>query len=143
MKTLAGIFGGLILAVLGFLLVHTAFAAWPGAPAKGAVAFFVIWVASIAVAAKAPSASKAWRRLLLTSSVFSFFLPLSGIISTVAYLSNKPQGGDHDAMGISLVMGALVLIGFFLGAFFLIAGLLIGRDKPIVGVDKSIAGSNT
>jgi hypothetical protein len=139
MKILAGIVGGLILAILGSLLVSVTFAAGSDGPAKGVGAFFIIWVVGMAVAVMAPSASKAWRRLLLTSSVFSFLMPLSGLIFTGAYMANNTKGGAEAAgaaIGGGLVSGALGFIGFFLGVIFLIVGLLVGRDKEIVYVER-------
>jgi len=139
MKILAGIVGGLILAILGSLLVTVTFAAGSDGAAKGVGAFFIIWIVGIAVAVMAPSASKAWRRLLLTSSVFSFLMPLSGLIFTGAYMANNTKGGAEAAgaaIGGGLVSGALGFIGFFLGVIFLIVGLLVGRDKQIVYVER-------
>ena len=139
MKILAGIVGGLILAILGSLLVTVTFAAGSDGAVKGVGAFFITWVVGVAVAVMAPSASKAWRRLLLASSVFSFLMPLSGMIYTGAYVANNTKGGAEAAgaaIGGGLVSGALGFIGFFLGVIFLIVGLLVGRDKQIVYVER-------
>lgn len=66
MKIVAGLVGGLILAILGALLVTITFAASPEkGGAGGAIGFFVFWVVGFVIALTAKSAPKAWRRLLL------------------------------------------------------------------------------
>lgn len=67
MVVIAGIIGGLIAATLGtalaVLLVGASF------PWIGPAAFFVFWIASIAIALGSPSAAIAWRRLLFASAI--------------------------------------------------------------------------
>ena len=139
MKILAGIIGGLFLALLGLILVAITFAARDDGGELGAGAFFISWFAGIAIAALAPSAGKAWRRLLLTCSVFAFLLPLSGIIYTGFFMANNTQGGAEAvgaALGGGAVTGVLAFIGFFLGVVFLIVGLLVAREKQIIYVER-------
>jgi hypothetical protein len=142
-KVLAGIIGGLILAVLGGILVTVTFAASPEKGGSwGAISFLVIWVVGIAIAIQSASAPKAWRRLLLSSSVLSFLLPLSGLIYTGSFMTKHV---DQDAqyagaqaagaaIGGGLISGLMGFVGFFLGVVFLIIGLLVGRDKQVVYV---------
>ena len=146
MKILAGIVGGLILAILGALLVSITFAAGGTGAGKGVGAFFIVWAVGIVIAVMAPSAGKAWRRLLLTSSVFSFLLPLSGLIFTGAVMASQTTGAAEAAgaaIGGGLVSGLLGFVGFFLGVVFLIIGLLVGRDKQVVYVERAPQGSAT
>lgn len=143
MKIFAGILGGLILAILGAIVVAIGGASSAGSGASyGAIAFFVLWVVGIAVAVTAPSASKAWRRLLIIAAVFAFLLPLSGIVFTGSHVATTlERGGQHSGaatagavIGGGLVSGFMGIVGFFLGAIFLVIGLLIGRDKQVVYV---------
>jgi hypothetical protein len=140
---LAGVAGGLILAVLGALLVTIAFAASENHSKKGLWMFFVFWTVGLGIALLAPGAGKAWRRLLLTSAVLSFLLPISGLLFTGNFMA-KMGSGEHAAasatgaaIGGSLISGFLGFVGFFLGVAFLIVGLSVGRDKHIVYIDRS------
>ncbi len=143
MKILAGIVGGLILAILSTFLVTIAFAASHPDSNPGALAFFAMWMVGIAIAVMAPSASKAWRRLLLTCAVMAFLLPLSGLVYTGSYMAGMDSTGQHSAaaatgaaIGGSLVSGFLGFVGFFLGVIFLVIGLLVGRDKQVVYIER-------
>ncbi len=143
MKDLAGIIGGLFLAVIGAILVTVTFAASPEKGGSlGAISFFAFWVVGIVVAIFSASASKAWRKLLLSSSVLSFLLPLSGLIYTGSFMAkhvdaNAQYAGAQAAgaaIGGGLISGFMGFVGFFLGVVFLIIGLLVGRDKQVVYV---------
>lgn len=145
MKFIAGILGGLILAILGTILVTTTFAA---SPEKGGVwgasSFLIFWVIGIVVAMGAKSAAKAWRRLLLSTAVMSFLLPISAIIYTGSFMATQVDTTSEyagaqaagAAIGGGLISGFMGFVGFFLGVVFLIIGLLVGRDKQIVYVEK-------
>jgi hypothetical protein len=83
--------------------------------------------------------------LLLTCSVASFLMPISGLIYTGSFMANRTQSGAEAAgaaIGGGLVSGALGFVGFFLGIVFLIVGLLVGREKQIVYVERSSQTSN-
>lgn len=140
MKILAGMLGGLIFAILGAFLVSITFAAGGIGDVRGAVAFFVCWAVRLAMAVMAPTVGKAWRRLLVTSSIASFLLPLSGLVFTGSYVASQTHSGAAAAgaaIGGGLVSGALGFVGFLLGVVFLIIGLLVGRDKQIVYVQQA------
>lgn len=152
MKVLAGIIGGLFLAVIGAILVTVTLAASPGKGGSwGAMSFLGLWVVGIVIATRSASAPKAWRRLLIFSAVLSFLLPLSGLIYTGSYMatrvdSNAQNAGLHAAgaaIGGGLISGVMGFIGFFLGVVFLIIGLLVGRDKQIVYVQTQSANTLT
>ena len=143
MKVLAGIIGGLILAVIGAILVTVTFAASPGKGGSwGAISFLAFWVVGIVVAIRSASASKAWRKLLISSAVLSFLLPLSGLIYTGSFMAkhvdtNAQYAGAQAAgaaIGGGLISGFMGVVGFFLGVVFLVIGLLVGRDKQVVYV---------
>ncbi len=145
MKIIAGLLGGFILAILGAILVTTTFAASPEKGGNwGAIAFLVFWVMGIAVALRANSAAKAWRRLLLSSAVLSFLAPISGIIYTGSFMATQVDTASEYAgaqaagvaIGGSLISGFMGFVGFFLGVVFLIIGLLVGRDKQVVYVER-------
>lgn len=145
MKILAGIVGGFFLAVLGLTLVSTTMAAGGSGPKSGVTAFFVMWVVGIVIAVMAPAAAKAWRRLLLTSAVLSFLMPLAGILYTGSFMAK--MGSDVSgaatagaAIGGGIVSGFLGFVGFFLGVVFLVIGLLVGRDKQVVYIERNSAG---
>ena len=141
MKVLAGILGGLLMAIIGTFVIAVGGAARSiGGGMFGTFAFVALWILGIVIAVLAPSASKAWRRLLITSGIFSFLLPLSAIIFTGTHVAKvMEKGGEFAnaatagaAIGGGLVSGFMGILGFFLGAIFLVIGLLIGRDKQVV-----------
>ncbi|MCU5783198.1 hypothetical protein MA04_02498 [Alcanivorax balearicus MACL04] len=145
MKLIAGIIGGLILAVLGAILVTMTFAASPEKGGGwGATAFFVFWIIGIAVALGAKSPAKAWRRLLLSSAVLSFLAPISAIIYTGSFMATQIDTASEYAgaqaagvaVGGGLISGFMGFVGFFLGVVFLIIGLLVGRDKQVVYIER-------
>lgn len=151
MKVIAGILGGLIIAIIGTFVVILGGASSLGKGAGyGAIAFFVLWVAGIVIAVMAPSASKAWRRLLITAGILAFMLPLSAIVFTGSQVAGTiEKGGQHAAaaatgamIGGGLVSGIMGILGFFLGAVFLVIGLLVGRDKQVVYVQGPPPGKS-
>ena len=145
MRIFSGILGGLILAILGSILVGTTFAASPEIGGKwGAVAFLVFWVIGILISIKAKSTSKVWRRILILSGLLCLLLPVAGIIFTGSHMAfNVPSTGHHagaEAVGAviggGLFSGLMGFIGLFLGGFFIIIGLLIGRDTKTIYMQK-------
>jgi hypothetical protein len=139
MKTLAGIIGGLIIAILGAFVVTLAVSPSGSAGSGyGAGAFFAFWLLGVVIALMAPSAPKAWRRLLITAAVLSLLLPLSAIFVTGSHVVGAVDKGGAAATGAAiggaLVSGFMGFLGFFLAAVFLVVGLLVGRDKQIVYV---------
>lgn len=148
MKTLAGIAGGLILAIVGAVVVALGGASRPASGGSyGVVAFFVFWILGLVVAVMAPSPGKAWRRLLITAAILSFLLPLSAIVFTGSHVAGvMEQGGKHAgaatagaAIGGTFISGFMGIVGFFLGAIFLVVGLLVGREKQVVYVQAPAA----
>jgi len=108
----------------------------------GAIGFFALWVVGIIVAVRSESAPKAWRKLLITSAVMSFLLPLSGLIYTgssiAKHVDSSAQYAGAQAAGAliggGLISGLMGFVGFFLGIIFLVIGLLVGRDKQVIYV---------
>lgn len=124
MKILAGILGGLIVAILGAFLITITFAASPEKGGTwGAITFFLLWVVGVVIAIRAKSPAKAWRTLLLTSAVFSFFLPLSEIIYTGSFMATQVDTTSEyagsqaagAAIGGGLISGLMGFVGLFLG----------------------------
>ena len=145
MKFIAGLVGGFILAVLAAILVTTTFAASPGkGGGLGGSAFFLFWFTGMIIALMAQTAAKAWRRLLLSSAVLSFLAPISAIIYTGSFMATRVNTGSEyagaqaagAAIGGGLLSGFMGFVGFFLGVVFLIIGLLVGKDKQVVYVEK-------
>jgi predicted Ser/Thr protein kinase len=143
MKVIAGLFGGLLLAIIGTPLVTTTFAASANGSGVAAVAFLGFWTLGFVIALAPTSAPKAWRHLLLTSAVLSFLLPVSGIIYTGSFMATHVDtSAEHAgaqaagaAIGGLLVTGILGFVGLFLGVALLVIGLLVGRDRQIVYVE--------
>lgn len=135
MNLIAGLLGGLLFATLGTLLITITFAANTHGSEHGLATFSGLLLVGFWIAIAAPHAGKAWRRLLLSSSVLSFLLPLSGILYTGAFLAANTDGGAAAAAGAAiggtLLSGFLGFVGFFLGVVFLIIGLLVGREKQV------------
>lgn len=143
MKILAGLIAGLMLAILVSTVVVIAGAASTrAAEGTGVIVFFVIWIIALVIAVSAPNADKAWRRLLVTLGIAAFMLPLAGIVfsgSHVATNVNDAHSGVETAgaaIGGTLVSGFLGFVGFFLGVIFLIIGLLVGRDKQVIYIQR-------
>lgn len=145
-KVVAGLYGGFILAIIGAVLVTVTLDASPVTGFWGKRALLILWVVGIVIAVLAKSASKAWRRLLVTSAILSFLLPLSGIIWT-GYMATQvdlaAESAVVEAGGVALagglVSGFFVFVGLFLGIVFLAIGLSVGRDKQIVYVQAPSA----
>ncbi len=139
MKFLAGVIGGLVLAILSMVLVSIGSAGSPPTGSTiGPTVFLLVWIASIVIALMAPRAAKAWRRLLLLSGIVSFLMPLAGVVFTGSFLANQQTSSAAEtagaAVGGTLVTGALGFVGFFLGVVFVLSGLLVGRDKQVIYV---------
>ena len=140
-KIISGLVGGLIVAILGAMLVTLALASNPESGGQtGAMAFFVFWVVAVVMALTAPRAGKAWRRLLITSGLLSFAMPISSLIFSGAQVADAAsQGGEYASAAVAgaALAGGMVtaitgFVGFFLGVIFLVIGLLVGTDKQIV-----------
>jgi hypothetical protein len=143
MKFIAGIIGGLIIAIIGVFDLAVAGASRPESIAGyGLIVFIALWIVGIVIAVMAPSAVKAWRRLLITSGLLSFLLPLSAIFFTGSQVAGTlERGGEFaaaatagTAIGGGIITGMMGILGFSLGAIFLVTGLLIGRDKQVIYV---------
>ena len=138
-RLIAGIIGGLILAVLGANIVSMVtggpMAKEPSktATAIAAIVFLGLWAASIVVAVRAQRAAKVWRRLLISCACLSLALPLAGFImagrTTHHYAAKGAELEAAATAGVGGVMAIFLgILGFFLGAIFLTIGLLVGRD---------------
>ena len=144
-KIVSGVIGGLIMALLGTLVVTVALSSDPESGGQiGAVAFIVFWIFGLVLALSASRAGKAWRRILVTSAILSFAMPLSSFIFTgVQVTQAATQGGEYAgaatagaALGGGLITAISGFLGFFIGIIFLVVGLLTGRDKDVVVIKE-------
>lgn len=73
---------------------------------------------------------KAWRKLLLVSAILCFLTPFSAILITGAIAVETTSAFQLSAL-LGFAGGALVasVIMVILGVFFLVLGLLVGRNK--------------
>ena len=134
MKIIAGIFGGLLMAIVGMILIILSTTEFSSS--LGITAFFLLWIIGIVVAIKSERAGKAWKRILMTSGIFLFLYPIAGIIYSIGYMfMDAPTAEDqaYQVVGGFIGGGAititLAIIGFFLGAIFMIIGIQVGKDK--------------
>ena len=137
-KIISGIIGGLLVAIIGAMVVGLASASAPDPDGQtGAVAFFIFWAIAFVIALTAQRAGKAWRRLLITSGLLAFAIPISSVIFSSNQVANvATQGGEYsDAATAGALLGAGMvtvtagLLSFFIGSILLISGFLIGRDE--------------
>lgn len=121
-KVLAGILGGFIVA---FLVVNVANLI---GVSRGfaALSFLAGWGVSIVIAVKSVNAGRAWRQLLIVSSVSSFVMPLAVFI----YSINSTEG--VEVIGGLFATGIFSVLFFMLGIAFLVTGLLTGRRSSKV-----------
>ncbi|MCO7246355.1 hypothetical protein [Halomonas sp. Mc5H-6] len=132
-KIVAALVGGLMFTILGFTVISMAIGPLED-DGVGGLLMLALFIIAVGITWKANSASKAWRRLLISCGVFSLALPISAIIMSSSLLSSGPQGDSVHTVGSAIGYGGATLVtGFFsifLAAIFLVTGLLIGRDKP-------------
>ena len=141
-KTLSVLVAGLILSFLGSALATFGLSFLGDAAGKyGAYAFIGFFLLSIAIAVSAPTGGKSWRRLFLISAVVSFLLPIATMIFSGAQITGTETGAEAAgaAIGGGLVTALTGFVSFFIGAVFLIIGLLTGRDKQVVYVREESA----
>jgi len=137
-KILAGLLGGVILALVGGFLVTMSMAGDPEQAGQiGRMFGLGLFVIAIAVALLAPTAGKAWRRIMVCSAVCAFALPLAGLLFSGTLINDvsTSTGPNSDAETIGTAIGGgfvtlvLSVIGIFLGAIFLTIAAFVGKDK--------------
>ena len=130
-KILAAIIGGFILSIIGSTLVGLSVGAGVKGGEIAGYAFFVFYIVSFVVSLWSNSSEQAWKRLLITASILTFLLPVSSMLFTGIFILEQTSGTSEAAGGLiggALVTGITGVFGFFMGAVFLIIGLLI-KDK--------------
>lgn len=143
-KLLAGVVGAVVIGLLGSLL--TKFAV-PESLADGKTVTYVALVgfAGIAflLAMTAERGAKAWRRVFVLMALLCFAMPLTAVLFTGAQISaiGTETSNDSAAIAGTAIGGGMIsmvsgFVGFFLGVIFLIVGLMIGRDKQVVVVER-------
>ncbi len=136
MKFLAALVAGFFLAFITMLVVGLALANGGKSSGGGVTLFFGTYALSFLVALTAPTAGKAWRRLLVACGVGCLLLPLSTMIFSGSVAAGQASGAAAagSALGGAFLTGAAGIVGFFLGAVFLIVGFLCGRSPQVVYV---------
>jgi len=141
-KLFAALVGGFVVSLLGSVVVATAMANSDQNPDTSSTILLVFFAISAALALSAKRAAKAWRRLLLLSAVLCFAMPLASMIFSGVATAEMASHSGAAAAGAMLGGGIVTMVtgvfGFFLGAIFLIAGLLVGRDPKIIIVNSEV-----
>lgn len=145
MKAIAGLVGGLVVAILASILYATTLAAIEPNGKLGAFSFVVLWASGLYVAIKSSSTALAWRELLLTAAILSFLLPVSGMLYTGSFMATKlnlatDTYGAQTAgamIGGGFITALLGFAGFFLGVALLVTGLLLSRNSKEVFSETS------
>lgn len=140
MKIFTGIIGAFILAIFGVFLAAFVFTNYNKDSVMN-IAFIVSFTIGILITIKSESTAKVWRRFFLSYSVISFLTPIVAIIFSGTYMATEIDVNNRvevvgAAIGGGIFTGITGFVGFFLGIVFLIIGLLIGRDKQIIYVEK-------
>ena len=132
-KIVAALVGGLIFAILGFMVVTMSLGGSLG-DSTGGLVMVGLFITACVITWKASSPAKAWRRLLISCGILSLAMPIAALLFSGSLMASGPQGDAAYAAGSAIGYGvATALTGFisiFMAAIFLITGLLIGRDKP-------------
>lgn len=148
LKIISGILAGLILSLVLLLVFTLVLGPMLWSSFGGSlVSAFSPWIvgigAGVIVGIKSATAAKVWRRMLITTGLLCFSLPLAAFAFTGQLASQMPTGtsaAEHAgaaagaAVSGILIGGFLGFIGFFAGAIFLVIGLLVGRDPKVVYV---------
>ncbi len=139
---------GVIFGAASALALSPAVAAFTDSSGSNAWLFFLVIGAGALLGVFAPNIRRAFGRgfLLLGASVFA--LPLSTLLLSGRVASDMAAQSGNDAAtlagaGIAATMmtGAAAFIGFFLGAIFLIIGLVLvlGGRREVVIVERYAA----
>lgn len=134
-KIFAAIVGGFIISIVGSMLVGLSVGAGSEGGVVASNAFWVLYIVSFVVSLRSNSSKQAWRRLLITSSILSFLLPISSMLFTGMFIAEETSGAAEAAGGLiggALVTGITGIFGFFMGVIFLIIGLLIKDEKESI-----------
>lgn len=136
MKIVAGIFGGLLMAIVGLILISIILSTTESSGGIASISFLVLWVTGIVMAVRSERAGKAWKKLLMTSGILLFLYPIAGIIFSIGYMFMEAPTAEDQAyqvaggfIGGGAITITLAIIGFFLGAIFMIIGIQVGKDK--------------
>lgn len=132
LKILAAILGGLIISMIGSVIVGLSAGGGVDGGDAGSSSFFIFYLISFAIAFMSQTAKQAWKRLLITSAILCFMLPISSMLFTGIFVAEETSGAAEAAGGLiggALVTGVTGFFGFFMGVIFLVIGLLIKEKK--------------
>lgn len=130
---LAGTVGGLIPGALAAVLVALLAGGAFERPTAVWVALFLVWCGAIAIAARAPSAAKAWRRVLAVAAGLSFLMPVAALAYARSVVPGQGVEGAAPVFAAIAngVVGTVVGIGgVVLGAALLFSCVVIGGSRP-------------
>ncbi len=139
MKFVAGLFGGLLFAILGDFVVAVIISAVPEPNESiSGITLIILWIIGFVIAFKAERPAKAWRRLLISSAIITFLIPIAGFINSTIQVVNSDGTDSAEVIGMfvggGLALGFFAVLSFFLGGVLLIVGLLVGRDKKVPSI---------
>ncbi len=125
MKLVPGLIGGAIVGVLGTVVIGIPVTRSMQHIGGIALGFLVAMAVGVGLAMLAPTAGKAWRRVMFAAALLAFAFPMQFFRWSEAVTERPDQGFVDLGRGFSLM---LALIGFGLGFAFLLIGWLAGRE---------------
>lgn len=131
-KILSGIAGGVIISILGMTVVGLSTGGGEEGGEIAASSFIIFMLYSLFIAIRSASVARAWKWLMISSSVLCFLLPISSLLFTGIFIAKETSGAAEAAGGViggGLLTTITGTLGFFLGAIFLVIGLVVGNDK--------------
>jgi uncharacterized membrane-anchored protein len=131
-KIIPALIGGLIISSLGAILISFSVGAGEEGGSIGAISFWIFYAYAFFIALRSQSSGRAWKWMMINSSILCFLLPISSMLFTGVFLAEETSGAAEAAGG--LIGGAILtsvtgVLGFFLGVVFLIIGLVVGNNK--------------
>ncbi|WP_127143178.1 hypothetical protein [Pelagibacterium montanilacus] len=143
-KAIFRVFVGAVFGIASGLVLSPAIAAFAGEPGDSAWLIWVVVAIAAVLAFFAPTIRRAFGRSFLVLGASTFALPLSMMVLSGRVtndMMNQAQMGEQGMAAFggvvagTMMTGAAAFIGFFLGAIFLIIGLVLslgGRREVIV-----------
>ncbi len=147
-----GIFGGIMVATLAALLMIISFTGNDkGTIVRiGAFAFMGVWVGTILLSAYARNGVSAGGRLLLSSSLFIYALPLATFVFSgqqISSLGSEPGVLTGIFAALSALVGGIIgavsgILAFLLGTIMLVTGVLLLRIGKMIDDSQNHTSKN-
>jgi uncharacterized membrane-anchored protein len=131
-KIIAALIGGLIISSVGAMLISFSVGLGEEGANIGGISFWIFYAYAFLIALKSQSPVRAWKWMMINSSVLCFLLPISSMIFTGIFVAEETSGAAEAAGGLiggAIVTGVTGFLGFFLGLVFLVIGLAVGNNK--------------